>query len=114
MWCGPPPPRPGRVPRGRGAYDPAARCPTWLAFLDRVLGGKAETIDFLQRAVGYSLTGDIREHCLFLLFGTGRNGKSTFMETLSAALGDYALTTSTDTLRGCADWRTPSVVRWLG
>ncbi len=80
------------------AYDPAARCPTWLTFLDRVLDGKAEVIAFLQRAVGYSLTGDISEHCLFLLFGTGRNGKSTFLETLSATLGDYAMTTPTDTL----------------
>ncbi len=79
-------------------YDPAARCPTWLGFLDRVMDGKAEVISFLQRAVGYSLTGDISEHCLFLLFGTGRNGKSTFVETLSAALGDYAMTTTTDTL----------------
>lgn len=79
-------------------YDPTAQCPTWLAFLDRVMNGRQDVIDFLQRAVGYSLTGDISEHCLFLLFGTGRNGKSTFVETLSAILSDYALTTSTDTL----------------
>ncbi len=79
-------------------YDPDATCPTWLAFLDRVMDGKQELIDFLQRAVGYSLTGDISEHCLFLLFGSGRNGKSTFVETLSALLNDYALTTTTDTL----------------
>lgn len=79
-------------------YDPNATCSTWLAFLDRVMDGKQELIDFLQRAVGYTLTGDISEHCLFLLFGSGRNGKSTFVETLSALLSDYALTTSTDTL----------------
>lgn len=79
-------------------YDPDAGCPTWLAFLDRVMEGRRDVIDFLRRAVGYSLTGDIGEHCLFLLYGTGRNGKSTFVETLGALLGDYAMTTGTDTL----------------
>lgn len=79
-------------------FDPDATCPQWLAFLDRIMGGKAELITFLQRAIGYALTGDVSEHCLFLLYGTGRNGKTTFMETLAALLGDYAQTTPTETL----------------
>ncbi len=71
-------------------YDAGATCPRWLAFLDRVLAGKWELVAFLQRAVGYSLTGDTREQCLFLLHGTGANGKSTFLEVLRELLGEYA------------------------
>ncbi|MGC9193992.1 MAG: phage/plasmid primase, P4 family [Syntrophobacteraceae bacterium] len=71
-------------------FNPIAECPTWLKFLDEVLDGNQETIDFLRRAAGYSLTGDNSEHCLFMLYGTGRNGKSTFLDTLKLIWGDYA------------------------
>ena len=79
-------------------FDPSASCPTWLAFLDRIMGHKRDVIAFLQRAVGYALTGDASEHCLFLLYGNGRNGKTTFVETIAALLGDYAQTTPSETL----------------
>lgn len=73
-------------------YDPAAQCPTWEAFLLRVMGNDAELIGFLQRVAGYALTGDTSEQVLFLLHGTGANGKSTFLETLRALAGEeYAL-----------------------
>jgi putative DNA primase/helicase len=55
-------------------------------------------IRFVQRAVGYSLTGSTNEQCLFILYGSGANGKSTFLNTISAMLGDYARQTPTDTL----------------
>jgi putative DNA primase/helicase len=71
-------------------FDPTATCPTWLAFLDVVLAGDAELIGFIQRAIGYSLTGDTIEHVLFLLYGSGANGKTTFLETQRTLLGDYA------------------------
>ena len=74
-------------------YDPEAACPVWLAFLNRIMCNNDVVIDFLQRAIGYALTGDTREQCLFLLYGTGANGKSTFIETLRAMLGDYACQT---------------------
>jgi len=73
-------------------YDPSATCPTWEAFLQRVMGGDADLIGFLQRIAGYSLTGDTSEQVLFLLYGSGANGKSTFLETLRAMIGEeYAL-----------------------
>lgn len=72
------------------AYDPEATCPTWLAFLRAIMDGNDELIGFLQRFAGYSLTGVIREHVLVVCYGTGSNGKSTFLETLTAMLGDYA------------------------
>lgn len=71
-------------------YDPAARCPTWLAFLETIMAGNRDLIEFLQRAIGYSLTGLVSEQVLFFAHGTGANGKSTFTETLAAMLGDYA------------------------
>ena len=73
------------------AYDPDARCPQWLAFLEHIFAGDLELIEFVRRAVGYSLTGNTSEQCLFLCHGPGRNGKSTFLKVISAVLGkDYA------------------------
>ncbi|HSY21914.1 MAG TPA: phage/plasmid primase, P4 family [Polyangiaceae bacterium] len=71
-------------------FDASAACPTWDAFLFRVMGGNAEMVDYLQRLAGYALTGEIREHILAFFFGAGANGKSTFLRTLHAVLGDYA------------------------
>lgn len=72
------------------AYVTGATCPTWLKFLDRVQGGDGELIGYLQRALGYSLTGETREQVLFFLYGSGANGKSTFLEVLRTLLGHYA------------------------
>jgi putative DNA primase/helicase len=79
------------------AYDPEALCPRWIQFLDEVFLGNAELIAYVQRAVGYCLTGDTREQKLFLCHGTGANGKSVFLEILSALLGDYAANASFET-----------------
>jgi len=74
------------------AYDPNADCPKWKAFLQRIFNDNERLIRFVQRAVGYSLTGSTREQCLLFLHGTGANGKSTFLEVIRALLGDYAVT----------------------
>lgn len=79
-------------------YQPGAACPTWLAFLNRIFNGDQELISFLQRAAGYSLSGHVGEQCLFFLYGTGANGKSTFTNALQDALGDYAMKTRAETL----------------
>jgi putative DNA primase/helicase len=71
-------------------YDPNAKCPLWKTFLNRIFGDDEKIIGFVQRATGYALTGSTREQVLFMLYGTGANGKSTFLETLRAMLGDYA------------------------
>jgi putative DNA primase/helicase len=71
-------------------YDPEARCPLWERFLARVMDGNADLVSYLQRIVGYCLTGDVSEQCLFFLHGTGANGKSTFLGALKDVLGDYA------------------------
>ena len=71
-------------------YDPDASCPNWEEFLNTIMAGNARMIGFLQRAIGYSLTGDVSEQVLFFLYGTGANGKSTFLRTIQEMLGDYA------------------------
>lgn len=71
-------------------FDSNAVCPRWHAFLVRVLGGDAELVAFAQRAIGYSLTGDTSEQCLFVLHGAGANGKTTFLEIVRELLGEYA------------------------
>lgn len=72
-------------------------CPTWKRFLLAIMGGDEELVSFLQRAVGYSLSGSIQEQKMFICYGKGANGKSTFMDTISYILGDYATTTPVDT-----------------
>ncbi|MBK6694812.1 MAG: hypothetical protein IPG50_21775 [Myxococcales bacterium] len=74
------------------AYDPRAKCPAWDAFLGRAMGANAGMIAFLRRMAGYALTGVIREHVLGFLFGGGANGKSTYIATTRAMMGDYAVT----------------------
>jgi putative DNA primase/helicase len=70
-------------------YDPSAECPTFEAFLGRILPDPALR-SFLQRAVGYSLTGDVSAQCLFLLYGSGANGKSTLLDVLAEMMGEYS------------------------
>jgi len=69
-----------------------------MEFLERIMNGNQSLIGFVQRIIGYSLTGDTREQCFFVLYGEGQNGKTTFLETVKASLGDYAKQTSTETL----------------
>lgn len=70
--------------------DEQARCPRWLQFLDEIFQGDDELIDWLQRALGYSITGDTSEQAIFLLTGRGANGKSVLLSILRYILGDYA------------------------
>ncbi len=80
------------------AFDPAATCRRWLEFLNQIFKDDAELVSFLQRAVGYSLSGLTTEQCLFLLIGCGANGKTTFVQTLVRLLGGYAATLPMQTL----------------
>jgi putative DNA primase/helicase len=72
-------------------------CPMWHSFLDKVTAGDCELQCFLQRMAGYALTGLTREHALFFLYGTGANGKSVFVNTISGVLGEYHRTAPIET-----------------
>lgn len=80
-------------------YDPQATSPVWDQFLADITAGDTDLQRYLQRAVGYSLTGRTDEQCLFLCHGTGRNGKSTFLEVIHALLGEYALAVRPETVQ---------------
>jgi len=69
------------------AVAPGGDCPRWRTFIDKVTNGDTELSGYLQRVVGYSLTGDTSEHAVFFLYGTGANGKSVFMNTLVGVMG---------------------------
>jgi putative DNA primase/helicase len=83
-------------------------CPLWLRFLDRVTGRDVELQAFLQRMIGYCLTGSIREHALFFLYGTGANGKTVFLSTVGAALGEYAKTAPISTFMATGNEQHPT------
>ncbi|AGA26529.1 DNA primase family protein [Singulisphaera acidiphila] len=74
------------------SFVPTATCPVWDSFLHRIMAGDQESIDYLQRAAGYALTGDVSGQCLFLLYGQGRNGKTVLLNALLHVLGDYGMT----------------------
>ncbi len=78
------------------ATAPSGGCPTWLEFLKRITDGDGDLIAFLQRVTGYALTGITREHSLVFLYGTGANGKSTFLNAVAGILGAYHTTSCTE------------------
>jgi len=100
------------------SYTPGTDCPKWRAFLLRILGGDEEVYRFLQRAIGYALTGRTDEQCLFFLYGSGQNGKSTFINTLLALFADCGQKAPTDLImrpeRSNGGGPTPDVARLRG
>jgi phage/plasmid-associated DNA primase len=78
-------------------YDPQADCPHWKKFIMEIMNYNAELIHFIQKAAGWAITGDTSEQAMFILFDTGANGKSTFLNTIMNLLGDYAIATPTET-----------------
>jgi putative DNA primase/helicase len=78
-------------------YDPVADCPRFKRFLKEVLVEDA-VISFVKRYTGYSATGITRERLFAILYGFGKNGKTTLIELLQDVLGDYAINTDTETI----------------
>lgn len=78
-------------------HSPGATAPTWESFLARVLPDP-DVRAFVKRFAGYCLTGLTTEQALLFLYGVGRNGKSVFVETLAALMGDFHTATRIDTL----------------
>ncbi len=87
---------------------PRGDCPTWRKFLGEITGADEPLQAYLQRVVGYALTGSTQEHAVFFLYGTGANGKSVFLNTLAAILGDYATNAPMDTFMETRNERHPT------
>lgn len=83
--------------KSRFIYEKDADCPTWNLFLMQIFNKDLQLIRFIQKAMGYALSGDVSEQCLFILWGTGANGKSTFLNVMLELFGDYALSTGIET-----------------
>ncbi|MDP6998996.1 MAG: phage/plasmid primase, P4 family, partial [Candidatus Poribacteria bacterium] len=81
------------IPR---SYKPKAKAERWTKFVNQIMGGEVEMTDYLQRVAGYTCNGSTNEQVMFVFYGDGSNGKSTFAETCRQALGDYSQTVSDD------------------
>ncbi|MBQ3431965.1 MAG: nucleoside triphosphatase [Clostridia bacterium] len=80
-------------------YEPSADCSRFSEFINEIMSNDAEKTEFLQKALGYSVSGDTRYECLFILYGaTTRNGKGTLMESVLGVLGDYGKAVKPETI----------------
>ena len=70
----------------------------WLKFLDEIFLGNKELIHYVSLAIGYSITGDIKEQCFFQCWGDGSNGKGVFFDVMYKMLGDYAINSQADSI----------------
>lgn len=79
-------------------FSENAECPRWLEFLNEIFDDDKDLIHYIQKAIGYTLTGSTAEQCAFFLYGTGKNGKSTFLEVLRNVFGDYVTNIQPETI----------------
>ena len=88
-------------------YDADAICPRWNRFIDEIMQGNTAVSRYLQKAIGYTMTGDTSLECLFVMYGpTTRNGKTTTIETILRVMGEYGCSAKPDLL--AANFRGPS------
>jgi putative DNA primase/helicase len=93
---------------GTSLAKPGTPHPIWTAFLQRITNEDQELMKFLQRYIGYCMTGDISEHVFVFAYGTGANGKSTFIGTIQNIFGDYAVVADMSTFLASQNDRHPT------
>lgn len=79
-------------------YTDKIDCPLWFDFLNQIFNGDVKLIEYMQRAVGYSLCGSTQEQMMFILYGNGRNGKSVFLDIITEMFGSYAINIQPQTI----------------
>lgn len=79
-------------------YTDKSDCPQWLEFLNQTFDYDQRLIDYIQRAIGYSLSGSTEEQVMFILYGNGRNGKSVFLDIITDLFGNYAINIQPETI----------------
>jgi P4 family phage/plasmid primase-like protien len=92
----------------------SATCPQWLRFMKQTFKEDQELIDYIQKALGYSLTGDVREEVLHFCFGIGSNGKSVMANVIQNLMGDYVVTANFDLLAVRESSATNDIARLAG
>ena len=97
----------------RTAVAPGDGCPLWRTFLARVTDDDIQLQAFLQRAIGYALTGFTRDHAMFFLYGLGANGKSVFLNTVTGILASYHRTAPAELLLASKHDRHPTELAGL-
>ena len=95
-------------------YSRIATCPLWLKFLDEIFIGDQDVINYIQKALGYSLTGDVSEELLHFCYGHGKNGKSVMANVIVKIMGDYVQTANFDLLALKESGATNDVARLAG
>lgn len=81
------------------SYEPTAQSERFETFIDEITSGDKEKAKFLQKALGYGVSGDTRYECMFFLYGeTTRNGKGTLMESVLSVMGDYGRAVRAETI----------------
>ena len=99
----------------RVKYDKDADCPMWKQFIREIMDYKGELVTFIQTAAGWAISGDVSEQSMFILYGTGANGKSTFLNVIMHILGDYAISTYAETfMKRNNDTATNDIARLRG
>jgi len=93
--------------------SPGGDCSRWRTFIDQITGQNCELASFIQRMLGYALTGSTQEQSLFFLYGTGANGKSVLLNTVSGILADYHTTAPIETFTASATDRHPTELAGL-
>lgn len=79
-------------------YTDKADCPMWMDFLNTIFDNDQSLINYIQRAVGYSLSGSTEEQIMFILHGNGRNGKSVFLDIITEIFGNYSINIQPQTI----------------
>jgi putative DNA primase/helicase len=99
-------------------FDETATCPRFDDFISEVFAGDDELIEYVQKVLGYALTGDTREQKMFILFGDGANGKGTLTGVIASIMGDYCATAQADTImqksRASGSEASPDIARLVG
>jgi putative DNA primase/helicase len=96
------------------AVTPASGlCPMWSAFLNRIFDDDEQLIGFVQRILGYALTGCTEDHAMFFFYGTGGNGKGVLLETVTGILEDYHAVAPTEMLMASKHERHPTEIASL-
>jgi P4 family phage/plasmid primase-like protien len=95
-------------------YDPVAASPRWNAFLSETFGGDQEMVAYIRRLAGLSVIGEVREHVLPFLHGSGANGKTVLSDVLQGILGTYAIVAPQNFLLSGRDKHETEIARLRG